>query len=108
MVDTPRGARVEPVAVVGIGCRLPGDVHSPDEFWDLLCAGRNTTRPLPAERWRQVRDPQPRTRRRAARRRTSRQLPERQASACWPGWSRRRRNCGPSPASARGRRAACA
>lgn len=52
MVDTPRGARVEPVAVVGIGCRLPGDVHSPDEFWDLLCAGRNTTRPLPAERWR--------------------------------------------------------
>ncbi|MEU1389830.1 MULTISPECIES: beta-ketoacyl synthase N-terminal-like domain-containing protein [unclassified Nonomuraea] len=43
---------MEPVAVVGIGCRLPGDVHSPDEFWDLLCAGRNTTGPLPAERWR--------------------------------------------------------
>ncbi|WP_061297353.1 type I polyketide synthase [Herbidospora cretacea] len=42
----------EPVAVIGIGCRLPGDVHSPDEFWDLLNAGRNTTRPLPAERWR--------------------------------------------------------
>ncbi|WP_030454772.1 type I polyketide synthase [Herbidospora cretacea] len=42
----------EPVAVIGIGCRLPGDVHSPDEFWDLLCAGRNTTRPLPADRWR--------------------------------------------------------
>nr|SBO97016.1 Malonyl CoA-acyl carrier protein transacylase [Nonomuraea gerenzanensis] len=39
------------MAVVGIGCRLPGDVHSPDEFWDLLCAGRNTTGPLPAERW---------------------------------------------------------
>ncbi|WP_239162315.1 type I polyketide synthase, partial [Acrocarpospora phusangensis] len=43
---------MEPVAVIGIGCRLPGDVHSPDEFWDLLSAGRNTTRPLPAERWR--------------------------------------------------------
>lgn len=52
MVDSPRGVRVEPVAVVGIGCRLPGDVRSPDEFWDLLRAGRNTTRPLPAERWR--------------------------------------------------------
>ena len=48
MGDSPR---VEPVAVVGIGCRLPGDVRSPDEFWDLLTAGRNTTRPLPAERW---------------------------------------------------------
>ncbi|MEU8383736.1 beta-ketoacyl synthase N-terminal-like domain-containing protein [Streptosporangium sp. NPDC048865] len=52
MVDSPRGVQAEPVAVVGIGCRLPGDVRSPDEFWDLLSAGRNTTRPLPAERWR--------------------------------------------------------
>ncbi|GAA2211807.1 hypothetical protein GCM10009850_072670 [Nonomuraea monospora] len=52
MADSPRAAQAEPVAVVGIGCRLPGDVHSPDEFWDLLCAGRNTTRPLPADRWR--------------------------------------------------------
>ncbi|GAB1821470.1 type I polyketide synthase [Herbidospora sp. RD11066] len=42
----------EPVAVIGIGCRLPGDVHSPDEFWDLLNEGRNTTGPLPADRWR--------------------------------------------------------
>ncbi|MBB6553838.1 type I polyketide synthase [Nonomuraea rubra] len=43
---------MEPVAVVGIGCRFPGDAGSPDAFWDLLCAARNTTRPLPAERWR--------------------------------------------------------
>ncbi|MEO3813982.1 beta-ketoacyl synthase N-terminal-like domain-containing protein [Sphaerisporangium sp. B11E5] len=43
---------MEPVAVVGIGCRFPGDAGSPDEFWELLCAGRNTTGPLPAERWR--------------------------------------------------------
>ncbi|AQZ63724.1 type I polyketide synthase [[Actinomadura] parvosata subsp. kistnae] len=47
-----RAARVEPMAVIGIGCRLPGDVHTPDEFWDLLCAGRNTTGPLPDGRWR--------------------------------------------------------
>ncbi|MFI6511548.1 type I polyketide synthase [Streptosporangium sp. NPDC050855] len=52
MADTPRGVRVEPVAVIGIGLRLPGDAGSPDEFWDLLRAGRNTTGPLPAERWR--------------------------------------------------------
>ncbi|MGW0808256.1 type I polyketide synthase [Nonomuraea sp. NPDC002799] len=50
---------MEPVAVVGIGCRLPGDVHSPDELWDLLCAGRNTTRPLPAERWRRYENRSP-------------------------------------------------
>ncbi|MEO3860621.1 beta-ketoacyl synthase N-terminal-like domain-containing protein [Acrocarpospora sp. B8E8] len=52
MVDSSSGVRVEPVAVVGIGCRFPGDADSPEGFWDLLCAGRNTTRPLPAERWR--------------------------------------------------------
>ncbi|KAB8191653.1 acyltransferase domain-containing protein [Nonomuraea phyllanthi] len=52
MVGSPSGVRVEPVAVVGIGCRFPGDAGSPDEFWDLLRAGRNTTRPLPAGRWR--------------------------------------------------------
>ncbi|MDA0636081.1 beta-ketoacyl synthase N-terminal-like domain-containing protein [Nonomuraea sp. MCN248] len=51
MVDSPRGTPAEPVAVVGIGCRLPGDVRSPEEFWDLLRAGRNTAGPLPAERW---------------------------------------------------------
>ncbi|MGC5015054.1 type I polyketide synthase [Streptosporangium sp. DT93] len=51
MADTPRDVRAEPVAVVGIGLRLPGDVRSPDEFWDLLRAGRNTTGPLPVERW---------------------------------------------------------
>ncbi|MDH2426507.1 beta-ketoacyl synthase N-terminal-like domain-containing protein [Sphaerisporangium sp. TRM90804] len=50
---------MEPVAVIGVGCRLPGDVRSPDEFWDLLRAGRNTTRPLPAERWRQYENRSP-------------------------------------------------
>ncbi|WP_440070761.1 type I polyketide synthase [Streptosporangium sp. OZ121] len=50
---------MEPVAVIGIGCRLPGDVRSPDEFWDLLRAGRNTTRPLPAERWRRYENRSP-------------------------------------------------
>ncbi|GAA1510391.1 hypothetical protein GCM10009677_49210 [Sphaerisporangium rubeum] len=40
------------MAVVGIGCRLPGDAGSPDEFWDLLRSRRNTTGPLPADRWR--------------------------------------------------------
>lgn len=52
MADSPSGVRVEPVAVVGIGCRFPGDAGSPDAFWDLLGAAGNTTRPLPAERWR--------------------------------------------------------
>jgi len=40
-----------PVAVVGIGCRLPGDANSPDAFWDLLRSNANTTSDIPADRW---------------------------------------------------------
>jgi len=34
---------VQPIAVVGIGCRLPGDANTPDTLWDLLRSGGNTT-----------------------------------------------------------------
>jgi long-chain acyl-CoA synthetase len=34
-----------PVAIVGIGCRLPGGVQGPDDFWQLLVDGRDAVRP---------------------------------------------------------------
>lgn len=40
----------EPIAIVGIGCRFPG-ASSPNEFWELLCAGRETIRDVPSDRW---------------------------------------------------------
>ena len=46
-----RLAVAEPVAVVGIGCRFPGDVTGPDSFWDLLVEGRNAISRIPADRW---------------------------------------------------------
>lgn len=39
------------IAVVGIGCRLPGNVHGPDAFWEQLMAGRDAVGRVPEERW---------------------------------------------------------
>ncbi|OLR92086.1 type I polyketide synthase [Actinokineospora bangkokensis] len=41
----------EPIAVIGLGCRLPGGVDSPSAFWDLLDRGADAVRPRPPDRW---------------------------------------------------------
>lgn len=41
---------IEPIAVIGMGCRFPG-ANSPEEFWDLLDAGRVMTTEPPAARF---------------------------------------------------------
>ncbi|WP_007513224.1 type I polyketide synthase [Pseudofrankia saprophytica] len=50
----PRVAAVpsaEPVAIVGIGCRLPGGSADPEGFWDFLTRGGDGIREVPAGRW---------------------------------------------------------
>ncbi|WP_328507690.1 polyketide synthase [Streptomyces sp. NBC_00391] len=42
----------EPVAVVGVGCRLPGGVHGPADYWRLLLDGVDAIRRVPEDRWR--------------------------------------------------------
>ena len=44
-------ASTEPIAVVGIGCRLPGGVSSAEEFWALLREGASGVIRVPADRW---------------------------------------------------------
>jgi acyl transferase domain-containing protein/D-arabinose 1-dehydrogenase-like Zn-dependent alcohol dehydrogenase/acyl carrier protein/predicted alpha/beta hydrolase family esterase len=46
----PRGKADEPLAVVGMSCRLPGGVASPADFWTLLAEGRDAISGLPEDR----------------------------------------------------------
>lgn len=41
----------EPVAVIGVGCRLPGSVNGPESFWQLLIEGRDAVGEVPSDRW---------------------------------------------------------
>lgn len=43
--------RVTPVAVIGMGCRLPGGIDSPDRLWEALLRGDDLVTEIPADRW---------------------------------------------------------
>ncbi|MFI0424910.1 SDR family NAD(P)-dependent oxidoreductase [Spongiactinospora sp. 9N601] len=43
----------EPIAIVGMACRFPGDVNSPDDFWRLMIRGGSGISDIPGDRgWR--------------------------------------------------------
>ncbi len=41
---------IEPIAIIGMGCRFPG-AATPEQFWQLLRAGADIAREIPADRW---------------------------------------------------------
>ncbi|MBF6063743.1 SDR family NAD(P)-dependent oxidoreductase [Nocardia terpenica] len=59
-VDGPSTARpaapattavgADPVVIVGMSCRFPGGVRTPEDLWELLVDGRDAMRPFPTDR----------------------------------------------------------
>ncbi|MEN6368043.1 MAG: amino acid adenylation domain-containing protein [Thermoguttaceae bacterium] len=43
--------RAEPIAVVGMACRFPGQADNPEAYWRLLCAGVDAVGEVPPDRW---------------------------------------------------------
>jgi phthiocerol/phenolphthiocerol synthesis type-I polyketide synthase A len=41
----------EPVAVIGVGCRLPGNIFGPEDFWRFLGEGGCAVGEVPPDRW---------------------------------------------------------
>ncbi|MCX4760220.1 type I polyketide synthase [Streptomyces sp. NBC_01275] len=48
----PRSAATddEPMAIIAMSCRFPGDVASPEELWDLVLAGKDAITAMPDDR----------------------------------------------------------
>ena len=50
-LDAAEYARIEPVAIVGMGCRFPGGARDPQSYWQLLINGVDAITEIPADRW---------------------------------------------------------
>ncbi|MES1159134.1 MAG: beta-ketoacyl synthase N-terminal-like domain-containing protein, partial [Bacteroidota bacterium] len=48
---TTKGGSPEPIAIIGIGRRFPGNADSPERFWQLLKNGVNAITSIPEDRW---------------------------------------------------------
>ena len=50
-LDASEREKREPIAIIGMGCRFPGQATSPEAYWNLLRDGVDAIREVPPDRW---------------------------------------------------------
>lgn len=50
-IETLEQATREPLAIIGVACRFPGEANTPDAYWQLLRAGTDAITEVPSDRW---------------------------------------------------------
>ncbi|SCE63001.1 beta-ketoacyl synthase N-terminal-like domain-containing protein, partial [Streptomyces sp. OspMP-M43] len=49
-LEEARSADAQPIAIIGMSCRFPGGVESPEGLWELVAGERDAISPFPRDR----------------------------------------------------------
>ncbi|MFB7160423.1 beta-ketoacyl synthase N-terminal-like domain-containing protein [Lysinibacillus sp. NPDC056232] len=41
----------EPIAIIGMGCKFPGNGNNPDQFWENILEEKDSITEIPKDRW---------------------------------------------------------
>lgn len=50
-MDFPKSEHTQPIAIIGLNLKFPGDATSPEAFWDMLQNARNASTKVPTSRF---------------------------------------------------------
>lgn len=50
-MEDPKDSAVMPIAIIGMGCKCPGDATSPERLWQLCADGRSAWSEIPKNRF---------------------------------------------------------
>lgn len=50
-VEIGMNQKNEPIAIIGMGCKFPGNGNNPDQFWNSILERKDSITEIPKDRW---------------------------------------------------------